>query len=80
MSDKGNKWKDALLKTSLPLEYLVADKLSKHGFLVVGEFSYSRSNEQGIDTEFSIDLLANKFLEKRKDDAWANLSLLVECK
>ena len=76
-----NKWKDSLLKTSLPLEYLVADKLDKKGFFVAGEFSFTRRNEQGIDTEFSVDLRASNLLEKpRSHDYWANLNLLIECK
>lgn len=80
MSDGSGKWKNALLKTSLPLEYLVANILSEQGYFVWGEFSYSRSNEQGINTEFSVDLRANDLLEKRKDQPWADLTLLVECK
>lgn len=80
MSDNSGKWKNALLKTSLPLEYLVATVLSEQGYLVWGEFSYSRNNEQGINTEFSVDLRAHDLLEKRKEQYWAALTLLVECK
>ncbi len=81
MSSKGsNKWKDALLKTSLPLEYLVAEKLSRKGFSIRGEYSYTRKNEQGIETEFSVDLHAVDLFKKRSDDHWASLDLLVECK
>jgi hypothetical protein len=81
MSAKTNsKWKDALLKTSLPLEYLVAEKLGKKKFDVFGEFSFSRKNEQGLDTEFSVDLHAVDNLENTKGNTWAFLHLLIECK
>jgi hypothetical protein len=81
MSNKGsNKWKDALLKTSLPLEFLVAEKLDSKQFSVSGEYSFVRKNEQNLDTEFSVDLRASNYLMKRKDDYWGDLNLLVECK
>jgi hypothetical protein len=74
------KWKDALLKTSLPLEYLVAEKLEKKDFGLWGEFSYTRKNEQGIDTEFSVDIRAVDLLKGRGEDYWGSLQLLIECK
>jgi hypothetical protein len=74
------KWKDALLKTSLPLEYLVAEKLGKHGFHIDGEYSFVRRNEQNIETEFSVDLQASELLKKGKGDYWADLNFLIECK
>lgn len=81
MSVPGNKkWKDALLKTSLPLEHLIAEKLGKHGFLIHGEYSFIRDDEQGVDTEFSVDLRASELLDRGEEDYWADLNLLVECK
>jgi len=80
MSSKGsNKWKDALLKTSLPLEHIVAERLGKKGFDIWGEFSFIRENEQGVETEFSVDLRAVDFIRKGKIH-WAGLNLLIECK
>lgn len=61
-----NKWKNALLKSSLPLEYIIANRLNKLGVYIAGEFSYLRTNENGIKTEFSTDILAFKFLEENK--------------
>jgi hypothetical protein len=76
-----NKWKDVLLKTSLPLEQLVAETLVENDFYVHGEFSYVRRTEKAIDAEFSADLYASMLLpRKAKDDYWASLNLLVECK
>lgn len=75
-----NKWKDALLKTSLPLEFLVAEKLAKIDFDVSGEFTFVRKNEQNIDTEFSVDLRASRALYRGEYDEWAQINLLIECK
>jgi hypothetical protein len=83
MSGKSNnKWKDALLKTSLPLEFLVAEKLAKLDFDVSGEFTFVRKNEQNVDTEFSVDLRASRMLYRRVGDYndWAQINLLIECK
>lgn len=75
-----NKWKDYLLKTSLPLEYLVAEKLSELRYGIQGEYHYLRPNEQGIITEFSIDIWAVNHLFKRDLGFWANINYLIECK
>jgi hypothetical protein len=81
MAAKSNKkWKDSLLKTSLPLEYLVAEKLSELKYGIQGEYHYLRPNEQGIPTEFSVDIWAVNHLFKRNLDLWANLNYLIECK
>ena len=81
MTEKSNKkWKDFLLKTSLPLEYLVAEKLSELKYGIQGEYHYVRPNEQGIPTEFSIDIWAVNHLFKRNLGLWANLNYLIECK
>lgn len=80
MNEKNNKWKTSLLKTGLPLEHLVAEQLSNKGFEIKGEYSYIRKNEQNINTEFSVDLHASKLIKKGKDNYWADLNFLVECK
>lgn len=72
-------WKDALLKSSLPLEHLIAQKLLRQKFMVWGEYSYVRQNEENLDTEFSIDVRATQVFQKRKE-FWSELNLLVECK
>jgi len=72
MEKDGRKrsWKDALLKTSLPLEHMIAEKLDRRGFEVCGEYSYVRTNAQGVSTEFSADLWAFSLLKKRKGGYW----------
>ena len=69
-----------MLKTSLPLEYLVAEKLSGLKYGIQGEYHYLRPNEQGIPTEFSVDIWAVSPLIKRNIGMWANLNYLIECK
>lgn len=77
MSEK--KWKDALLKSSLPLEHAVATQLARLKWLVWGQFSFSRNNEAGTPVDFSIDLEASK--EYSSTTHWlANLEVLIECK
>lgn len=75
-----NKWKDALLKTSLPLEYLVAEQLHNLNCGIQGEYHYLRPNEQNILTEFSVDVWAMSHLQKKETGMWGNLNLLIECK
>ena len=75
-----DRWKDYLLKSSLPLEQIVSEKLEQNGWHIWGEYSYFRPNEQNIDTEFSIDLSAAKSLEPIESDIDSNLNLLIECK
>jgi hypothetical protein len=80
MADKQNpKWKDNLLKSSLPLEQIVWEKIEAHDFTVFGEFAYNRPNEQGVDTEFSVDLHAVDYVEYRKESR-GFINLLLECK
>ena len=80
MSDKPTRsWKDALLTTSLPLEFLVAEKLGNAGFFVSGEFPYTRQNENGHEAEFSVDIACFELLEINAE-TWGELHLLVECK
>jgi hypothetical protein len=81
MSTKKDKqWKDALLKTSVPLEYLVAEELSNLKCGIQGEYHYIRPNEEGISTEFSVDIWAVTHLFKKDIGMWANLNFLIECK
>lgn len=81
-------WKDFLLKSSLPLEQIVSEKLENNGLYVEVEYPYFRPNEHNINTEFSVDLFASASLEPDKNykDTEVNfikdsaLQLLVECK
>ena len=79
-SPKSGKWKDALLKSSLPLEYLVADKMRAKRCGIMGEYSYLRKNEQGLDIECSADIWAVRHYFKNRSDLWGTLNYLVECK
>ena len=72
------KWKDGLLKSSLPLEQLVAEVLANQKFFVCGEYSYLRTNENGLETEFSVDLEAFDLLPE-PGGSWGELRLLIEC-
>ncbi len=74
-----NEWKNSLLKSGLPLEHLVSELLYELDIYVSGEYSYMRSNEAGIETEFSVDLSAFEFIGKR-DFEWATINYLIECK
>jgi hypothetical protein len=66
MTGKSNKkLKDSLLKTSMPLEYLVAEKLSELKYGIQGEYHYLRPNETGVPTEFSADIWAVNNLFKK---------------
>jgi hypothetical protein len=80
MTKPGGKWKAALLKTSLPLELLVAEQLKAAGVFVLGEYQYSRVNEEGLPTEFSVDIHAKSLIPPLFKGTWATLSLLIECK
>jgi hypothetical protein len=74
-------WKVALLSSGLPLEYLVAKKLSEGSFHIKGEYSYIRQNEQDVNTEFSVDLLATKpLIYEPKYEHWGNINVIIECK
>lgn len=77
---RDTKWKDALLKTSLPLEYLIGKILVKNKLMVWGEYCFTRKNEENVDTEFSVDLRASEILTKRNGRYWGDLNFLVECK
>ncbi len=73
-------WKKPLLKSGLPLEHVVTTELSKKDFWVSGEFPYIRGNEQGIDTEFSVDTHAFQIFNPGEEDSWGVLEVLAECK
>lgn len=77
MSDA--KWKDLLLKSSLPLEHVVAATLARLQWYVEGQYTYARTNEAGLSTDFSVDLHACKHYSS-KTHSLARLDLLVECK
>lgn len=77
MSD--GKWKDLLLKSSLPLEHVVASELSALNWIVWGQYPYSRNNESGLSVEFSADLQATKEYSS-KTHGVATLDILLECK
>lgn len=73
------KWKDHLLKTSLPLEHIVAQLLEKSEFEIAGEYAYNRPNEHDQETQFSVDIHCYNLIFKGKH-GWGMLNLLVECK
>lgn len=77
MSD--GKWKDLLLKSSLPLEHVVASELADLDWIVWGQYPYTRNNESGLSVEFSGDLRATR--EYSSETHWiATLDVLFECK
>jgi hypothetical protein len=79
--DNNKKLKDLLLKSSLPLEQLVIEKLTSQRFWVAGVYPYIRPNEQNISTEFSVDLHAYTFIDNRENSSTsATLNFLIECK
>lgn len=70
-----------LLKSSLILEHEVAAIIAESGFHNHGEFSYARTNEKGIDTDFSADLLASADIVMGDTFAESlSLGVLIECK
>jgi len=73
------KWKDILLKSSLPFEHVVASQLADADWIVWGQYTYPRTNESGQTVDFSADLRATKEYSSRTH--WlATLDILVECK
>lgn len=70
-----------LLKSSLILEHEVAAIISDCGYHNQGEFAYSRTNENGEDTDFSVDLLAIADAGTGATLAeLVSIGLLIECK
>lgn len=74
MSDNSNKWKDFLLKSSIPLEYEVKQLVDKYGCVSNYEFTYLRQDENEITNEFSYDIDASYI----KGDHF--FELMIECK
>lgn len=73
------KWKDFLLRSSLPLEHVVAEQLVNLNWEVWGQYAYARNNESGMRTDFSVDIQANK--DYSTDTHWlCSFELLIECK
>ncbi|WP_053056767.1 hypothetical protein [Tenacibaculum mesophilum] len=72
------KWKNGLLKTGLPLEYVTSNIFSSLGHEIFGEYPYIRPNESKELKEFSVDLRTHKCLDS--EDKLIILSTLVECK
>lgn len=73
------KLKQQLLKSSLPLEHIVTQRMEESHFEVVGEYAYRKPNEFDKDTEFSVDAYGYDFVGEGAD-LWGILNLLVECK
>ncbi|HEY1059494.1 MAG TPA: hypothetical protein VGE55_12260 [Limnobacter sp.] len=73
------KWKESLLKSSLPLEHAVAELLAKNDWHVWGQYSYSRKNENGLGTDFSADIHASREYNE-EGQCFGNLDVLIECK
>jgi hypothetical protein len=65
---RDKKWKQSLLKSSLPLELLAAKKLGCHGFDVLGEYPFMRANEAGVPTDCSVDILAEMLINTPRGD------------
>lgn len=74
------KWKDYLLKSGLPLEHLVSERLEAQEFYICGEYRYTRPGAKESPTEFSVDLHAFLFLRDSPESHWGKSNLLVECK
>lgn len=72
------KWKNNLLSSGFILEYEAAKIADDLGFEIIIDYTYSRFNEQGVCTDFSIDLFATKLIQK--DGKELLLCLPVECK
>jgi hypothetical protein len=70
-----------LLKSSLILEHQVASIAAECGYYNQGEFSYSRRNEAGNASDFSIDLLAvADVIDGSELGPGKSLNVLMECK
>lgn len=76
MSDK--TWKDALLATGQPLEHSTARVLAGADLTPPREYGYVRPNENGVLTEFSIDLHTSQMGIGGDIPYWGDY--LIECK
>ncbi|MDR2264370.1 MAG: hypothetical protein LBE93_13085 [Enterobacter asburiae] len=72
---ENKKWKEKLISSSFPLEYLVSRKLADLDIAVQNEFTYSR-DDAGILKDFSIDLHGSYWNE----ECTFHLIFLIECK
>lgn len=73
--NENKKWKEKLISSSFPLEYLVSKKLAAYDIAVGNEFSYSR-NDAGVLKDFSIDINGSYWNE----ECTYSLNFLIECK
>jgi hypothetical protein len=74
----GNKsYKEALLKSGIPLEYEVFKALEANGLITDFEYSYLKSDENLIQKEFSYDLSASMV---SLQDSLNFTELMIECK
>jgi hypothetical protein len=72
---------EQLLKSSLPLEQHVAEVAFENGLISGGEFPYLRKTDAGVDTEFSVDILATASYVPNSDvEASIEVNALIECK
>lgn len=71
---KKTSWKDHLLKSGLPLEFEVSKFLDSKRCISKMEYTYLRSNENNVDTEFSYDIDSTYI----KGDHY--MDLMIECK
>jgi hypothetical protein len=78
MNEKSS-WKSRLLSSSVPLEHAVARLLASRGFAVRAEYAYSRDN-QGVPTDYSVDLLGTIRLPDVHASPAVTLRALIECK
>jgi len=76
------KWKAGLLSSSMPLELEASRTLVSKGFAVSSNYKYDQ-NDSGFINDFSVDIHAKAytpFSESHKNEATAQLELLVECR
>lgn len=75
----GRQWKDLILRSGLPLEQSVLQKLREvedEKFADSREYKYIRANEEGVPTVFSVDFNVTYYLHERA----LEVELFVECK
>ncbi|WP_395375065.1 hypothetical protein [Marinicella sp. W31] len=78
MTEKNLKWKQRLLSSGYPLEYVTEKTLEKSKYKIFGEYPYLRESENGVVKEFSVDIRTWKSIIVNKD--YHSLQLLIECK
>lgn len=80
-SVRKHKWKDKLISSSLPLEFEAAQILISKKFWITADYTYARTNESGISTDFSVDINANIYTPYLDpNEVTSSLELLIECK